>query len=134
MFIVEAVTSLPTRQPDISARPEAGLPQAPRRDKSPAIIAHFKDASQSKTAFMHLFWQTSGPTPLSPTPLSRLLTFPPPSPSSSFPTGPPACLDERLREEKVCGGAEFGGGQVQVQFGLALTDVDTEFTEISSRA
>lgn len=45
-------------QPDISARPGPGLPQAPLLDKRPAIIAHFKDASQSKTAFMHLFWQT----------------------------------------------------------------------------
>lgn len=44
-------------QPDISARPGPGSPQAPRLDKRPAIIAHFKDASQSKTAFMHLFWQ-----------------------------------------------------------------------------
>lgn len=92
-------------QPDTSAWLGPGLPQAPLLDKRPAIIAHFKDASQSKTAFMHLFWQT----PIySPFLASSPFHLPPPCPSSSFPTNPQACLDERLRRETSANGVWFG--------------------------
>lgn len=92
-------------QPDISAWPRPGLPQAPLLDKRPAIIAHFKDASQSKTAFMHLFWQSPVHSPFLPYSPFHL---PPPCPSSSFPTNPQACLDERLRRETSANGVWFG--------------------------
>lgn len=92
-------------QPDISVRPGPGLPQAPWLDKRPAIIAHFKDASQSKTAFMHLFWQTPVDSPSFASPPFHL---PPPYPSSSFPTNPHACLDERLGRETSANRVWFG--------------------------
>lgn len=88
-------------------RPRPGWPQAPLLDKRSAIIAHFKDASPSRTAFMHLFWQT---------PIHSLLFlasspfhFPPLfCPSSSFPTNPQACLDERLSRETSANRVWFG--------------------------
>lgn len=88
-------------QPDISARPGPGLPQAPRLDKRPAIIAHFKDASQSKTAFMHLFWQTPvhSPTPLPP----HLSTSRPlPSPFFLLSHQPSSLFRWAIREGNKC--------------------------------
>lgn len=77
LLLIRDVSSV--LQPDVSARPGPGLPQAPPLDKRPAIIAHFKGDAQSKTAFMHLFWQT----PIHP-PLSYILTFPPRTPLPFF--------------------------------------------------
>lgn len=60
-------------QSSISVWPLHGL------NTRPAIITHFKDVTQSKTAFIHLFWQTPS-TPL----LFCLLTFPPSNPPAEF--------------------------------------------------
>lgn len=85
------------QQPDVSAWPGPGLPQAPLLDKRPAIRAHFKDTSQSKTAFMHLFWQSRVHAPFFASSPFRLRCS---YPSSTFPNDPQVCLDEQCKTNK----------------------------------
>lgn len=86
-------------QPDISARPVPGLPQAPLLDKRPAIIAHFKDATHSKTAFMHLFWQAPVHSPfLAFSPFH----LPPPYPSFLLSHQPSSLFRWAIKERNKC--------------------------------
>lgn len=86
-------------QPDISARPMPGLPQAPLLDKRPAIIADFKDATHSKTAFMHLFWQAPVHSPfLAFSPFH----LPPPYPSFLLSHQPSSLFRWAIKERNKC--------------------------------